>query len=211
MKKCYAFIMAMILAANVFAESVCSDHDGNLHCSVGAIDSIDYTGDVFVDGTTILEQLKTVGDLHAKNVNFNNINIIGNADITNSTISGYSQIIGDFQGKYTKFNDAVKIVGDVMCDECQFNAAASLVGDLQVNNSTFQGLISLSTYASHFSHSNLNELVVKKQNRDAEQVIYLEQGSSVVNITFASNRGVVELSGGSVLRGKISGGKIVNK
>lgn len=211
MKKCYAFFIAMALAVNVFADSVCTDHDGNLRCSVGAIDSIDYTGDVFIDGTSILEQLKTVGELHAKNVNFNNINIIGDSDISNSTISGHSQFIGDFQGKSVKFGEATKIVGDLNCDDCQFNAAMTLVGDLQTNNSTFEGLVSLSTYTSHFKHSTLNELIVKKQSRDVDQIIYLDEGSSVMNITFDSNRGIVELSGGSVLKGKVSGGKVVNK
>jgi len=208
--KKFLYLSLILLSTSTQAASVCSRQDGEMHCGAGTVESIDYTGDVILDGTTITGRLKTLGDLTAKNANINHINIIGDADISGSQIIGSTIVVGDIHSKKTKFNDTVKITGDSQFSDCEFQANSTFIGDMATAQTYFRADVTLSTLRSQFTHSMLKDIVVKKQDPNVKQVIDLRDRSLASNIKFSSNKGIVELSDGSSIQGSVTGGKTIN-
>ena len=205
------FLTTVILFTTpAFANPICADQYGNLRCTQGEIETIDYKGDVFLRGTSVTEKLKTVGDLDTRNAHLNHINIVGDTQSIDTTIAGNAQIIGDLEGKNTQFNGAIKIIGDTYCESCEFNGDTIFVGDVDSSYTKFNGQVVISTYASRFSHTTLGDITVKKQESNDEQILFLQEGTIARNIIFIGNHGVVELSSGAILQGKVTGGRVVN-
>jgi hypothetical protein len=211
-KSCYLFfIIVLVMVSRAFASASCIDEGTTLRCHGGIVESIDYRGDVVLDGTTVLDKIKTMGDLTAKNATMNRINIVGDVTTVNSVISGNAIIVGSIRSRATKFDSPVRIVGDADFDFCEFHTDVMLVGDVNASQTWFRGSVVLGTYASYFTHVSLNDLTVKKQSRDVQQIIYLKEGTGVDVVTFTSGRGLIELSGGSRVTGKVVGAKINNQ
>ncbi|MDR3478992.1 MAG: hypothetical protein P4M14_13300 [Gammaproteobacteria bacterium] len=209
MKKYYYVLWAIVMAVTTcaFAQAACVDEGDTLRCGVGVLQSIDYKGNVVLDGTTILDELKVMGDFTAKNAIMNHIDIVGDVTMVNSVLNGNVMIVGDVRSRGSQFESGTKIVGDADFDFCEFHTDTVLVGDLNASQTLFRGPLSISTNASYLTHSVMNELTIKKQNTNEQPIIYLKEGSVANVIHFPGGKGLVELSGGSHVLDKVIGGK----
>lgn len=211
-KMCYLLsVMMSCIMQPVYADAVCVDDGDTLRCGAGTLESIDYKGDVILEGTTVLNNVKTIGDLTANNAMLNHVNTVGDVNLQNVTISGNVSFVGDAHVRHSRLESTVKIVGDTDFDASECRSDLMLVGDVIATNSLFRGSITISTYSSQFSHSMLNTLNIKKQSRDIKQTIYLKDSSTANTIHFQGNKGVVELSAGSSVKGQVTGGTVVEQ
>lgn len=219
-------ILGVFISTGSFANEVCKNEFGTLRCGSGMVDDINYLGYVDANGTTVSNMVSVRGNVTANNTHFNNVSIKGESHFTNSEIVGQFQmtgnintkevnfdnkadITGNFFASHTILRDATNVIGMINCEYCTFRMDTTIVGDITIENSQFIKNLMITTKKANFSSSKLNDLYIKKQNEDVEQVVYLNKGSQVHNVTFENQKGVIILSGNSQINGNIQGGKVV--
>lgn len=230
MKKISKFlcITTALISTNLFANSICSDKHGTLHCGAGAIDNIEYRGYVDIDGTTVTNKFNVNGEVSIQNANINqffvrgsshltkanikgSMEVIGNIHAKNSEIFDSAKIVGDLYGNAMTFNSSANIVGTIECEECLFKSDVTMIGDVSIAKSQFLKKLLLNAKNSTFSNAKINDVLVKKPSQDEVQTVHLNENTTVHNIKFENQKGIVVLQGGSKILGTIEGGKVVTK
>lgn len=107
-------IMGLILAGSfsVANASVCNYGPGNVTCSTGVVDSLQGTGNVVVNGTTVSGATIVDGLLSADDANFSSLEVNGSAKLTQCTINDTANIKGSLAASSTKFQKSLKIYSD---------------------------------------------------------------------------------------------------
>lgn len=224
--KMLLLIVGIFSSLNIYAESVCKENHGTLRCESGSIKNIDYIGFVDINNTIVEGRFHVLGNANIKNANLNSIEVRGGAHLDKTKVSGLmkmvgnvngsdinvddnTEIVGDFYASHAIMSSNVSIVGSVECDYCVFKKEATLIGDVNVKHSEFLRPIQINIKNSSFSHSKINDITIKKSSDRHEQVIKLKNGSSVHDITFEDQRGLVIVSDNSVITGTVQGGKVI--
>jgi cytoskeletal protein CcmA (bactofilin family) len=221
------YVIGILCSSNTFADSVCIDKFMRLQCKSGSVDSINYTGMVYVDGTTVANGFNVWGNVNVMNAHLNKLSIKGATNISKSNVKGdveltgsltindvdlylysASRITGDLFGGHITLHSKANIVGTVECTACIFRDDATLIGDITLVDSEFSANTKMNFRKADFSNTKIIDVVVAAPDDDKEQTIYLKQGSTVHDITFEGGKGIVILSGKSEISGYIKGGKV---
>ncbi|MDR3491325.1 MAG: hypothetical protein P4M12_04675 [Gammaproteobacteria bacterium] len=228
MKKTKILLSTFLLLGylNSYADSVCKDKYGSLRCESGTVKNIDYRGFVEVNNMTVDESCNVQGNANINNSTLNSLevrgethidkssvsdfmNMIGNVNANNITVVGKTDIIGNLYANHATLNSTSSILGSVDCDFCVFKNDVTLIGEIDANHSEFLRTLVLTIKKGTFLHSKMNDIIVKQASDRGEQVIQLKEGSSIHNIVFEGQKGVVILNDNSVITGKVQGGKVI--
>jgi hypothetical protein len=217
---------SLLLTTGAFAMDPCAKIDALLICGKGNVENnLVHKGALDITGTHITQALNIVGSSVINDAMLNQLNIKGSLNIVNSTIDGTANILGMSVIKSTKFNKdvkirginyisnvkfaaPVKISGTIQGEKCIFNNEVEIRGKSKFSHSKFTSPIFLKTQAAIFSGSQLSDVKIAKGKKSEQQVITIADGSSVGNITFVNNNGLIKLSADSKLLGEVKGGKI---
>lgn len=230
MKRVKILLSAFLLIGSFssYADSVCKDKHGSLRCESGTVKDIDYRGFVEVNDMTVDESLNVLGNANIKNTKLHTIKIrgdthidkstvsdrmslVGNVNATNITVTGKADIIGNLYANHITLNSSTSILGSIDCDYCVFKNDAAFVGDVDIDHSEFLRALILTIKNGNFSHSKMNDILIKQSSDKGEQVIRLREGSSAHKITFEGKKGVVILNNHSVITGAVQGGKVIKE
>lgn len=219
-------LFGIFVVLNGWADSVCHSKHGILRCGIGTVQTIDYNGYANLEGTTVSGMLRVEGnaDIHnaqlhqmfgrglmhlTKTTIADTLEVVGTVEANEVELLGPNKIVGDFYGNHVTLATTAKMIGTVDCQFCIFKNDVWLVGDITVAHSEFLGAITLNAKTSIFSYTKMHNILVKKSSDNEEQVIQLQEGSSVHDIIFESQTGKVMLSKHAQLTGTVQGGKII--
>jgi hypothetical protein len=182
---------------------------GHLTTDSATLNSLNTSGKTELTNTTILGDAQISGALMAKGSAFNTVNVSGGTQLFTSKVQGALQVSGKLQATKTQFNDAVDVSGSMVCTHCTFAKLVTVSGGLKATHSVFKGDVSISGSKVYFSSSELNNIVIEKNNDLQPQQIILDNHSMVHgDISFVSGNGSVILTGTSKIEGKVIGAKV---
>ena len=156
-----------------------------------------------------LNRLNVKGATNISKTNINGeVDLTGSLTINDVDLHSTSRITGDLFGGHITLYSKANIVGTIECTACSFKGDATLIGDITLVDSEFSSTAKMNFRKAHFSNTKINDVVVASPDDDKEQTMYLQQNSTVNNITFQGGKGIVILSDNSEIIGQVQGGKI---
>lgn len=104
-------VVALMLTGgiSVASASVCNYGPGNVNCGTGVVDSLQGSGTVVANGTTVSGSTLVNGLLNADDANFSSLEVNGSAKLTQCTVNDVSIIKGYLTASSTKFQKSMKI------------------------------------------------------------------------------------------------------
>lgn len=218
-------VFLVLAATQGYADSVCTNKQSNMNCTQGVVNGMKFKGNIIFDKTTVNGLASLQGNSDIQNANFDKLNLSGNASLVSSNVNnikvkgsvyakdvnvkGDTNVLGKFYGANTTVDNNVKLVGIIDCDHCTFKKNTALYGDVVMSDSEVLGSLSLNSARNAFYQTKLNDVVVKKSSHNLKQTITLNHGTTVNNIRFEGEGGVVMLDDSSTILGKVENGTVV--
>lgn len=131
----------------------------------------------------------------------------GNAMLDHTTVQGITHIVGTLQTNGVSLNTLV-VTGSSNLNETTVQGTSKIVGFMSASSSNFNGKITVTSDITHFDHTKTTDIEIIG-NGHVEKICL--NNNSIVNgsITFDEGNGLVISNTGSVISGKVNGGKIV--
>lgn len=172
-------------------------------------------GDSYLQHTKIRDKFTHKGNVTSVSSEFGGPNdIVGNVVANHSHFVGTTLIAGSFIGDSNQFEDPVRVTGSFRGNQNVFHSKTEIIGTLQAKATQFYDQLHLTMVVSALSNSQTNDIFVSKffSSCCLYQTLYLTNNTQVKgNITFSSGKGLVILSGGSKIAGRVVGGKVINR
>lgn len=123
-------LIGLSFLASLFAAEV--NTTGNY--GIETVESIQGTGLIRLNGTSITNELQVTGSLITKDARIGNLNILGEANLTDTIIKGSGTIVGSLQAIRTTFEHPITILG-----QRALFTASKLEGITMQQDSGFKG------------------------------------------------------------------------
>ncbi len=148
-----------------------------------------------------------VGKTYCSSGEIKNIIVSGILSTTGTIIDDYANITGEANIKGGVIHN-VYIKGDAGITNTTLDNSTIITGNLVATNTVINGVLTL-----HSPVAKLNSTTTQAINVDSDQnaSLYLTASKVNGNIKFSSGHGTVYLSAGSVISGKVTGGKIIQQ
>ena len=202
-----------IMSCSVFADGCTvqgmhtgSGYFGETDCSNMTLSSLTVHGDLMLNNATINGVTDIFGNLSASNVTVsNNFSFHGNGTISNFTASN----LVDIHGNVTLNNGTGQntiIHGTSTIADTTFGNT-TVYGTSNFSSSQINGDLTLGLGKAILNATTVNNINIVKTNSDKPEVLCLEKAHVKDNITFASGKGTIYLSGASKIDGTVTGAK----
>jgi len=225
--KTIMLIAGVISSSAAIANNVCKKNFAMMECGRGTVSSVDFTGMVEINGTTVTNSFDVLGNVEMRDANITNMHVKGMNEIKNTQINGYMNITGEVNAERTKisgttnitgnwfgknnyFNSVTRIVGVTNCNNCTFNDRVTFIGIAKTIDTQFNSNINIKSRESEFIRTKLQDITASKPSKNEEATIILSRHSTARNIKFEGTYGTVILKDGSRITGRVEGGKVIN-
>jgi hypothetical protein len=168
------------------------------------------------------------GSTKIEDKKYTNLRIFGPATLSNVTLSGILGIAGPLTIKSSNITkllamgtvklekvtlSTAKVTGVFNSEESTVTDTLLVTGAFNAEDSTFKGPIEITTAKMNFDHCTAASIHVLKNAASVTepQKIFLSKTIVTGDITFDAGNGVIYAKKGTVIKGKVNGGKVVEK
>ena len=154
----------------------------------------------------------------------NNLSVNGPLTVSNTTIKGNASIRGPVEAKDFSVKGNLVVFGPVQADQLMVGGKLIVQGPLQVKNaklinamingpayvngSTIQDTLNYAGSFGAVTNSTVGNVLVRGSSSNPS-VLCLSKSHITGNVGFVGTQGKVYLSGGSTIKGSVSGGQMV--
>lgn len=216
------------IVTQIYAQPPCWQQPGVLNCSQGLVQHIYFRGIVNLNGTEVVKAFDVLGNCHLQHARLHWATIRGSSWLTNTIMHEKTRMVGNVHAQQTQFRQTVSITGDldghelefqnaayiageVVCQGCIFKKSSTLIGNASLKQVKSLESLTLNAPIIILEQSHIRAITVNESHPQQRQIIYLCHQSSLGDINFVSQQGIVIADQSSVITGRIHGGKLIRK
>lgn len=177
-------------------------------------------GSLEFQNLNIEDALKVNGSLKGKNLQCKNLTVNGSSRITDLKTTNLENN-GSFSGQNLQVQNDMTVHGSLEARKVNIFGNAKVYGGVMLTDGDIKH-IQITAQNATFIHSNVGNIVVKKSNsglaffgfqfkHDQPQTLELKSDSIVSGDVVFESAGVIYLFENSIIRGKVSGARVVKK
>ncbi len=179
-------------------------------------------GSTTCDTVKIKGKLNVSGSCNAEHLECQQLSISGSAHVKSIQVHGATEFFGSCSIDASEFNKSLNVDGSCTMANTTVYGKACIFGAAHFSDCTLNSL-KIACKEAYFSHTTLKDIHVAaaessltlfgfKIKNDTHQTLYIEKGSVIEgDIVFEKGEGKIIVSGGSVIKGKVINGVIVQK
>lgn len=152
-----------------------------------------------------------VGSVHVDNQIFQDLNVSGSFHGQHIIVNEDAIISGAIEADDIKIKGNLTVNGSSILQNASIAKKTVINGVLNASNSTFTD-VQASTIEIVFKNSTVNSIIIRKPSQSEEhkiQTVVLNHTTILGNITFEKAGGKVIVDNGTVIKGSIIGGTII--